>query len=69
MITDKINLVTPEQHIQRLKTMRADCQRFLESAKSKRRRMRPSERAMTIASYAMEIEALDYAIRELQQRL
>jgi hypothetical protein len=53
--------------IERLKELRRDALRHTEMAESKRRKMRPSERAMTIAHYMMTIEALNYAIKRLEE--
>ena len=59
-------MIDHTQAIQILKTMLVYERRGYERAQSKRRRMRPSERAMTLAHYAMNIEALEFAITNLE---
>ena len=58
--------MTNEQCLNTIKNIRKDQLRYIELAKSKKRRMRPSERAMAIASLQMDVEALDWAISHLE---
>lgn len=55
------------QVIQLLKTMKAYERQHLDKLKrAKKRGIRPSERAMGMAHYAMNMEALEYAINSLE---
>ena len=54
-----------QQTIERLEAMSRDNARMQEFYRSKKR-MRPSEKAATLASYIMEKEAIDFAIAKLK---
>jgi hypothetical protein len=60
--------MTNDEIIRRLEGILNDEMRFENAAYSKRRRMRPSERAMTVAHYQMNIRALQEAIVRLREQ-
>lgn len=54
-----------EQYLSTLRNMLRDEERYYKLAQNKRRKLTPSERAMTLAHYAMNIEALKWALERL----
>jgi hypothetical protein len=59
-------MMTKEQVILRLEEMANDQELYHKAAGSKRRKLRPSERAMALAHYQMNLEALRFAIGALK---